>query len=66
MPSPAAAPRATAWASSVPGNMRRRQPLFLVCSASFAGEANWNYFVAPFNFARADFTSRSEQAKREP
>ena len=26
-------------------------------AAYFAGEANWNYFVAPFIFARADFTA---------
>jgi hypothetical protein len=27
-------------------------------TAYFAGEANWNYFVAPFIFARADFTTQ--------
>jgi len=27
-------------------------------AAYFAGEANWNYFVAPFIFARADFTAQ--------
>ncbi len=26
-------------------------------AAYFVGEANWNYFVAPFIFARADFTT---------
>jgi hypothetical protein len=26
-------------------------------AAYFVGEANWNYFVAPFIFARADFTA---------
>jgi hypothetical protein len=26
-------------------------------AAYFAGEANWNYFVAPFIFARSDFVT---------
>jgi hypothetical protein len=34
-------------------------------AAYFAGEANWNYFVAPFIFARADFTAEETEPWHE-
>jgi hypothetical protein len=34
-------------------------------AAYFAGEANWNYFVAPFIFARADFTAEETEPWNE-
>jgi hypothetical protein len=34
-------------------------------AAYFAAEANWNYFVAPFIFARADFTAEEIAPRQE-
>jgi hypothetical protein len=36
--------------------LTRQSPWDDLQAAYFAGEANWNYFVAPFLFARADFS----------
>ena len=44
-------------AAAFAGTTRSRAIGETVQTAYFAGEANWNYFVAPFIFARADFTT---------